>query len=221
MEHGDYPPEMQRLVDRIAPDWPPILEVDPGWYPLLSRLDARLSAIAPGYVLQQCKSKFGSLSFYACPSDDPSDYNEEFNKTIRARRVGEHRNLRGVRRPGSSVCDQPLGFSAMPQASPRHDPSSRRLRAIALEQHLAQRRTDPLVSDISGKIRFNLLRGVRMPEPWLSADDIADYLGVTKDTIYAWIADKGMPAHKVGRLWKFQASEVDDWVRRGDAASAE
>ena len=60
-----------------------------------------------------------------------------------------------------------------------------------------------------------------MPEPWLSADDIADYLGVTKDTIYAWIADKGMPAHKVGRLWKFQTSEVDGWVRRGDATSAE
>ena len=57
-----------------------------------------------------------------------------------------------------------------------------------------------------------------MSEPWLSADDIAEHLGVTKDTIYAWISDKGMPAHKVGRLWKFQASEVDDWVRRGDAA---
>lgn len=27
-----------------------------------------------------------------------------------------------------------------------------------------------------------------------------------------------MPAHKVGRLWKFQASEIDDWVRRGGAA---
>ncbi|MCT2222989.1 helix-turn-helix domain-containing protein [Microbacterium paraoxydans] len=57
-----------------------------------------------------------------------------------------------------------------------------------------------------------------MPEPWLSADDIADYLGVTKDTIYSWIADKGMPAHKVGRLWKFQTSEVDAWVRQGNAA---
>ena len=76
---------------------------------------------------------------------------------------------------------------------------------------------NPLVSDTSGKNRLNLPRGVRVSEPWLSADDIADYLGVTKDTIYAWIADKEMPAHKVGRLWKFQASEVDDWVRGGGA----
>jgi len=44
---------------------------------------------------------------------------------------------------------------------------------------------------------------------------------VTKDTIYAWISEKGMPAHKVGRLWKFQASEVDAWVRGGGAATRE
>ena len=59
-----------------------------------------------------------------------------------------------------------------------------------------------------------------MAEPWLSADDIAAHLGVTKDTVYTWIAEKAMPAHKVGRLWKFQASEIDDWVRRGGAAAA-
>lgn len=58
-----------------------------------------------------------------------------------------------------------------------------------------------------------------MTEPWLSADDIAAHLGVTKDTVYAWISEKAMPAHKIGRLWKFQASEVDEWVRRGDAAA--
>ncbi|TFC82142.1 helix-turn-helix domain-containing protein [Cryobacterium sp. TmT2-59] len=57
-----------------------------------------------------------------------------------------------------------------------------------------------------------------MAEPWLSADQIAAHLGVTKDTVYAWIAEKGMPAHKIGRLWKFQISEVDEWVRSGGAS---
>lgn len=60
-----------------------------------------------------------------------------------------------------------------------------------------------------------------MPEPWLSADDVAAHLGVTKDTVYTWIADKAMPAHKVGRLWKFQATEVDGWVRRGGATEVD
>lgn len=58
-----------------------------------------------------------------------------------------------------------------------------------------------------------------MSEPWLSAEDIAVHLGVTKDTIYTWIAQKAMPAHKVGRLWKFQVREVDAWVRRGGAGA--
>jgi len=58
-------------------------------------------------------------------------------------------------------------------------------------------------------------------EPWLSADEIATHLGVSKDTVYAWISTQNMPAHKVGRLWKFQASEVDEWVRQGGASTKE
>ncbi|EPH07069.1 excisionase family DNA binding domain-containing protein [Propionibacterium sp. oral taxon 192 str. F0372] len=50
-----------------------------------------------------------------------------------------------------------------------------------------------------------------MAELWLSADDIATHLGSTKATVYTWIAEKAMPAHKVGRLWKLQASENDAW----------
>ena len=53
---------------------------------------------------------------------------------------------------------------------------------------------------------------------WLSVDQIADYLGVKRDTIYKWIERKSMPAHKVGRLWKFRVDEVDAWIRRGEAA---
>ena len=50
-----------------------------------------------------------------------------------------------------------------------------------------------------------------MAEPWLSADDIATHLGTTKDTIYTWITEKAMPAHKVEYLWKLHASEIDEW----------
>lgn len=60
-----------------------------------------------------------------------------------------------------------------------------------------------------------------MSEPWLSADEIASHLGVSKDTVYAWISTQNMPAHKVGRLWRFQASEVDEWVRQGGASTKE
>lgn len=56
-----------------------------------------------------------------------------------------------------------------------------------------------------------------MSERWLSVEEISEHLGVSKDTVYAWIARKNMPAHKVGRLWKFQCSEVDAWVKVGGA----
>jgi excisionase family DNA binding protein len=55
-------------------------------------------------------------------------------------------------------------------------------------------------------------------ERWLSLEEIAEHLGVSKDTIYRWIAKKQMPAHKVGKLWKFKISEVDEWVVKGEAA---
>ena len=34
-----------------------------------------------------------------------------------------------------------------------------------------------------------------MDDRWLSVDEIADYLGVAKDTIYTWVTSKGMPGH--------------------------
>ncbi len=57
-------------------------------------------------------------------------------------------------------------------------------------------------------------------EPWVSIDAIARHLDVSKDTVYRWIDQRGMPAHKVGRQWKFKISEVDAWVRGGKAAKA-
>ena len=52
-------------------------------------------------------------------------------------------------------------------------------------------------------------------EKWSSLEEAAEYLGVTKDTIRSWIKKTDIPAHKVGRLWKFKFSEVDEWVKSG------
>jgi len=52
---------------------------------------------------------------------------------------------------------------------------------------------------------------------WLSVEEIGKYLGVSNDTVYRWIEKQTMPAHRVGRFWKFKKDEVDDWVRQGGA----
>lgn len=53
---------------------------------------------------------------------------------------------------------------------------------------------------------------------WLSITEICKHLGVSNDTVYKWIEKQNMPAHRMGRLWKFKKQEVDDWVRSGGAA---
>jgi excisionase family DNA binding protein len=58
-----------------------------------------------------------------------------------------------------------------------------------------------------------------MNERWLSVEEIAAHLGVNPDTIYKWIERKKMPAHKLGRLWKFLATEVDQWIKTGRAGA--
>ena len=52
---------------------------------------------------------------------------------------------------------------------------------------------------------------------WLSVEEIAVHLGIKKDTVYKWVAANKIPAHKVGRLWKFDRAEIDHWVKSGAA----
>ncbi len=56
-----------------------------------------------------------------------------------------------------------------------------------------------------------------MEDRWLSVDEIAAHLGIKKDTVYKWISERRMPGHKIGRLWKFQKEEVNEWVKSGRA----
>ena len=59
---------------------------------------------------------------------------------------------------------------------------------------------------------------VEMEDRWLSVGEIGKHLGVSSDTVYRWIVKQGMPAHRVGRLWKFKKEQVDAWIETGGAA---
>jgi len=60
-------------------------------------------------------------------------------------------------------------------------------------------------------------RDTMSTEPWVSVEQVAQHRGVAKDTVYRWREYRGLPAHRVGRLWRFKLSEVDDWVRAESA----
>jgi len=64
---------------------------------------------------------------------------------------------------------------------------------------------------------FTQADAVVVTEPWVSVEDVAGHIGVAKESVYRWIDAKHMPAHKIGKLWKFKLSEVDAWVRSGGA----
>lgn len=59
------------------------------------------------------------------------------------------------------------------------------------------------------------------PEKWSSLEEIADHLGVSKDTIRIWIKKGAIPHRKIGKQYKFKISEIDTWVDSGKSAEIE
>ena len=54
-----------------------------------------------------------------------------------------------------------------------------------------------------------------------SVEEIANHIGVSKDTIRAWVKKETIPYYKVGRQYKFKLSEIDEWVTSGKSANAD
>ena len=59
----------------------------------------------------------------------------------------------------------------------------------------------------------------QVSENWIGLEEAAQHLGVRPITVRDWIKkEKGIPAHKIGKLWKFKLSELDEWVKSGKSA---
>lgn len=59
-----------------------------------------------------------------------------------------------------------------------------------------------------------------MEDKWISIEEAAEYLGVNKDSVRNWIkkGNSEIPAHKIGKQWKFKKNELDAWVLSGKSA---
>jgi len=56
-------------------------------------------------------------------------------------------------------------------------------------------------------------------DSWIGIEEASAYLGVKSITVRNWIKkENGIPAHKIGKLWKFKKSELDEWVISGKSA---
>lgn len=56
-------------------------------------------------------------------------------------------------------------------------------------------------------------------ENYISLEDAAEYLNIKPVTLRKWLKIKpDLPAHKIGRLWKFKRTELDLWVNSGKSA---
>lgn len=60
----------------------------------------------------------------------------------------------------------------------------------------------------------------RADDNYISLEDAAIYLNIKPVTLRQWIKKKkDIPAHRIGRLWKFKRSELDIWVGSGKSAT--
>jgi PTS system nitrogen regulatory IIA component len=50
-------------------------------------------------------------------------------------------------------------------------------------------------------------------EQLMSVRELADYLRVNISTVYIWSQRGQIPALKMGKMWRYRRSEIDQWLR--------
>jgi PTS system nitrogen regulatory IIA component len=58
-------------------------------------------------------------------------------------------------------------------------------------------------------------------EKWLTLDELAAYLKVSKSALYKMVQEGRIPGGKVGRVWRFDRAEIDRWVKSRGAQEKE
>ena len=57
-------------------------------------------------------------------------------------------------------------------------------------------------------------------DPFLTTEEVLDYLQVNVRTIYRMVKRGEIPAYRVGRQWRFRKRDIEAWLAKRDAAAA-
>ena len=60
-----------------------------------------------------------------------------------------------------------------------------------------------------------------MPKDVMTIDELADYLQVSKSSLYKLAQDGQVPGQKVGKHWRFRKETIDRWLDERNEATNE
>ena len=53
----------------------------------------------------------------------------------------------------------------------------------------------------------------------MTMDELAEYLKISKSTLYKLAVENKLPGTKIGKRWRFHKDAIDAWVKRGVSAA--
>ena len=60
-----------------------------------------------------------------------------------------------------------------------------------------------------------------MPCEIMTADQVAEFLKISRDMVYQLAARGELPGRRIGRIWRFVQDEVENFVRQGGSVAAQ
>ena len=49
----------------------------------------------------------------------------------------------------------------------------------------------------------------------MTMDELAEYLKISKSTLYKLVVENKLPGTKIGKRWRFHKDAIDAWVKHG------
>ncbi len=57
------------------------------------------------------------------------------------------------------------------------------------------------------------------PDEVMSIDELAEYLKISRSTLYILAREGRLPGQKVGKRWRFHKDAIDEWLKQHPTGS--